>query len=92
MKLLGNWPACLILALSALLTQVSAQQLVVQSEKLVGYDKCNATYQKQIYDAWNSAIQIASKSKGDIKFDWRMGQELLGGDRSSPYHTQIKGN
>ena len=29
-KILGNWLVCLILALSALLTQVSAQQLVVQ--------------------------------------------------------------
>lgn len=45
-------------------------QIVVQSEKLVGFDACGASQQRQIVEAWHDAMKIADVVyKAGVNFD-----------------------
>ena len=45
-------------------------QIVVQSEKLVGFDACTPSQQRQIVEAWHDAMKIADVVyRAGVNFD-----------------------
>jgi hypothetical protein len=69
----------------------SDNTIVVQSEKLVGWEKCSIDQQKQVYDACYSMLDIAYQVTGRIYWNYQASNELLGGPTSYNNHPDIKG-
>ena len=50
--------------------QSASGQLVVQSEKLLGFEGCDPSQQRQIVEAWHDAMKIADVVyKAGVNFD-----------------------
>lgn len=69
----------LLLAASMLLqTVVGADPVVVESVRLTGWEGCSAAWQRQINDAWVSALEIANVVGSPINFQGVPENEFLG--------------
>ena len=58
-----------IVLLYLLIPRLSFCELIVQSEKLRGYQGCNDTQQRVINSAWHEAMEIAAAVRGNIDFN-----------------------
>jgi hypothetical protein len=72
-------------------TPGSANKIVVQSEKLVGWEGCSDKQQKIVYEAWYSMLDIAYQATGRIYWAEQPSGDYLGGPISYNNHPDIKG-